>query len=158
MDANPYSVLVVDTDAESLFSIDRAFKEHGFRVHLANDVEQAISIGIRERLDLLVSRFRLDVETAVVLAMRLRTVKRLSQMPALFLCENQHAGVVLRTNGASPEYSMRYPANIAVMIHLATLTIHCHERSDFEKSVPPPIPYPHAPFTKAIDTQPTNFV
>lgn len=152
------SILVVDTDAEALFTLSQELVEAGFRVHTAINVEQAIAIGIREHIDLLISRFRLDVGTANVLAMRLRTIKRLSNMAVLNICGHQLAGVVLRTCGRFPEYSVRRPVNVNVLVKLANLTLANRgiqrptrdiEFGNSEPKLLPLIPPPHGVFTQS---------
>lgn len=148
-----YSLLLVDTDAEALFSMVSPLTESGFRVLTANNVDQAIAIGIREPIDILVSKIRLDVGTAEVLAMRLRTIRRLSQMASLLLCPHQVAGVVLRTAGSMPEYSLRSPAKMEVLVELIRLTLDARRippiGSIREEKVKP-VPTPHAPFAQPV--------
>lgn len=155
---NVNSILVVDTDAEALFKLSQELVEAGFRVHTAINVEQAIAIGIRERIDLMISRFRLDVGTANVLAMRLRTIKRLSNMAVLNICGHQLAGVVLRTCGRFPEYSVRRPVDVSVLVKLANLTLANRDFQRVQRNMElrngrpkdlPIIPPPHGAFTQS---------
>lgn len=148
-----YSLLLVDTDAEALFSMVSPLNAAGFRVLTANNVDQAIAIGIREPIDILVSQIRLDIGTAEVLGMRLRTIRRLSQMASLWLCPYQVAGVVLRTAGAMPEYSLRSPVDMDVLIELIGLTLTARRippiANNRQGDNGPSIPQPHAEFTES---------
>ncbi|MEL7499090.1 MAG: response regulator [Planctomycetota bacterium] len=144
-----YSLLLVDSNAESLFAMESQLSDQGFRVHSATSAEQAIAIGIKERLDLLVTQYQLDVGTGAVLAGRLRMIKRHRQLPVLYLNDRQMPGVLLRTCGNRPEYSLRAPVDMMALFQLVELTIESQQfyQPLREFSVPSQnVPSPHAPF------------
>lgn len=123
MNRQSYKLMVVDTDPNSLFELTNQFYDRGFEVHAASNVQQAIEIGVLEKLDLLVTRRRLDIGTGEILLMRLRQQRKNKNMGVLYLSSEQRAGVIMRAINSKPVYSVRLPADIQVLADLAHVTI-----------------------------------
>ena len=74
-------VLVVDNDVELLFSLTKSLASSGYSVQPAASYRQAISYGVKFRLNLLMTRHRLDQSSGVELARRLQATRYHRKLP-----------------------------------------------------------------------------
>lgn len=121
------ALLVVDPHAESLFPLAKHLAT-GFRVHAAQDLKQAIAIAVKESLDLLVCRVRLDTCSGDELLAAIRLIPRHQLLPAIYLNSGQRTKIIQHNRVGSSMYSVSDQVDVeclASLIELALVSAGC---------------------------------
>ena len=128
------SLLLVDTNAEAAFAMASDLSVFGYRVLVANSVDQAIVIGQRETFELLLCCEPLDVADAPALLRFLRRNRRLRQLRPVIKRPCQAVGVCLKVIHDEPVYCLGRTASVEV--------IHGIVKQTLAMEAPRPRPYP----------------
>ncbi len=141
MGQNIPRILIADHDAERLFKLAALFDDSRFHILTARGVQQAVDVGIREPLDLLLAPRKLKSTTGLDLIRGLRCIRRHHRLTALFYCGGQQAAIKLATEDGFPTYVVRDPFCADTIVKLIDWSLAFSSRCT---SVP--IPIPHAAF------------
>ena len=133
------SVLLVDTNAEIIFETSSKLAAFGYRVLVAQSVDQAIAIGRQEAFELLLCCEPLDTADGATLLRFLRRNKRLRQLRLVIKQPCQAAGVCLKVIHNEPVYCLGGTASIESMhcILNQTLAMTPPQRSHSIQTGPP---------------------
>lgn len=127
---NQPSLLLVDTNAEAIFKTANELAVFGYRVLVANSVDQAIAIGRHEAFDLLLCCESLDVADSQTLWRFLRRKKRLRELRLVIKQPCQAVGVRLKVIYGEPVYCLGKTASIDA--------IHCIVKQTLAMAAPRP--------------------
>ncbi len=127
---NQPSLLLVNTNAEAIFETANELAVFGYRVLVANSVDQAITIGRHEAFDLLLCCEPLDVADSQTLWRFLRRNKRLRRLRLVIKQPCQAAGICLKVIYGEPVYCVGKPASIDA--------IHCIVKQTLAMEAPRP--------------------
>ena len=100
------SLLLVDTNAQVIFDASSELAALGYRVLVAQSVDQAIAIGRQETFKLLLCCEPLDVADGTTLLRFLRRNKRLRQLRLVIKQPCQAVGVCLKVIHGEPVYCL----------------------------------------------------
>ena len=128
------SLLLVDTNAEAAFAMASDLSVFGYRVLVANSVDQAIVIGQRETFELLLCCEPLDVADAPALLRFLRRNRRLRQLRPVIKRPCQAVGVCLKVIHEEPVYCLGRTVSVEA--------IHGIVKQTLAMEAPRPRPYP----------------
>ena len=145
MGQNIPSILIADHDAERLFKLAAMFDDSRFHILTARGVQQAVDVGIRKPLDLLLAPRKLQSTTGLDLIRGLRCIRRHHRLTALFYCGSQHAAIKLATEDGFPTYVIRDPFCEATIVKLIEWSL-----AFSSQCTPVPIPIPHAAFGSSL--------
>ena len=114
------SILVVDTDAESLFSIVSILNAQKHRVLTANDAAAACDLARKETLDLLITDIWLKDQSGMELVKSIRQGSDKTDLPVMFISAHQSPGVIRRSHDLGAAYHLKKPVNPQVLCELTS--------------------------------------
>ncbi len=118
-DISQASILIVDSDAESLYSIASILIASQHRVTTARNASVAIELAKHQLLDLVIADTQLGDTRGEGLMDLIRQCPNKSDVPALFVSATQTPGVIYRTadNGGSG-FHLKKPIDQALLIEM----------------------------------------
>jgi CheY-like chemotaxis protein len=140
------SILVVDFDVETLYSIASLLLSQDHRVLTARDSSTAYQIGANEELDLLITDLRIGAkgvgeESGLHLASSIKASPSKCDLPVMFTSANQAPGVIRRNHAFGTSFHVRKPIDTDVILELVEQALwlpHLVESHLAEQSVPQP--------------------
>ena len=112
------SILVVDTDLQSLCSIATILSAQNHRLLKAGTATEATEIAQRETLDLLIADTWLNGQSGIDLANSLRNLPDKQDLPVMFISANQVPGVIRRTHDLGSAFHLKKPIDQTVLCEL----------------------------------------
>ncbi len=112
------SILVADTDAESLLTIASVLIGENHRVVTAKDAVTAIEFAQRETLDLLITDIRLGRWSGMELITTVRLDPEKRDLPVMFVSAHQTPGVIRRSYDSGDAFHLKKPIDPQVLTEL----------------------------------------
>lgn len=112
------TILVVDTDPQSLFSIASLLVAQDHRVLTANSNFTAMAVASQTTLDLLITDTRLGDASGIELTALIRQHDEKSDLPVMYVSAAQSSGVIRRNHDFGSAFHIKKPIDGPVMIEL----------------------------------------
>ena len=112
------TILVVDTDPESLFSIASLLIAQEHHVLTANSHFTAMAVASQTTLDLLITDTRLGDSSGIELTRMIRQHEEKSDLPVMYVSAAQTSGVIRRKHDFGAAFHLKKPIDGPVMIEL----------------------------------------
>lgn len=112
------AILVVDSNAESLFAVAATLSARDHIVKTAPSAKQAIQIARECALDLLITDFKLIDKMGTSLIQEVREIPGHVDLPVMFLSENQSPDVVRRNHEHGAAFHLKKPITPRVLSEL----------------------------------------
>lgn len=112
------TILVVDTDPQSLFSIASLLIAQDHQVLTANSYPTAVTIASQTPLDLLITDTRLGDASGIELTNLIRQHDEKSDLPVMYISESQSSGVIRRSHDFGAAFHLKKPIDAPVIIEL----------------------------------------
>ena len=112
------SILVVDSNAESLFTMAAILIAQNHKVQTASNASEAIELADRETLDLMISDTRLSDKSGIELFQEIRQSPEHVDLPAMFVTANQTPDVIRRTHETGAAFHLKKPIDPTVLCEL----------------------------------------
>ena len=112
------TILVVDTDPQSLFSLASLLIAQDHQVLTANSHLTAIALASQTTLDLLITDTRLGDDSGIVLTSLIRQHEEKSDLPVMYVSAAQTSGVIRRVHDFGAAFHLKKPIDGPVMIEL----------------------------------------
>lgn len=112
------SILIVDQDAESLFTMAAILIAQNHRVFTASDAAAAIELAQIETLDLLITDVRLGRWSGLELITTIQLNPEKRDLPVMFVSAHQSPGVMRRTYESGDAFHVRKPIEPQVLSEL----------------------------------------
>lgn len=109
------TILVADSNAESLFAIAAALATRDHIVKTAASAGQAVEIASQCSLDLLITDFKLRDQAGDALIRDLRMASKHADLPVMFVSENQASDVIRRSYESGASYHLKKPIDPTVL-------------------------------------------
>ena len=147
---NQPSLLLVDTNTQSVFQAANELSVFGYRVLVATSIDQAIAIGRHETFELLLCCEPLDSVDSPTLWRFLRRNKRLRQLRLIIKQPCQAVGVRLKVIYGEPVYCMGKTASIDAIYRVIKQTLA------MEAPRPQPCTHTKVPYLKFNQREPSK--
>lgn len=147
------SILVVDHDVESLFSVASILIGNQHRVCTANDAAAAIEAAQNQTLDLLITNIRLGRWSGLELIRTIRQDPEKQDLPVMFVSSHQTPGVIRRRYDSWDAFHVKKPIEAEVLSQLVEKALwmpHLVKSHLHGQAVNPP----HVPFVPTPITNP----
>lgn len=112
------SILVVDTCGDSLVAIASVLIAEHHQVQTAAGYDQAFELAQRETLDLLITENRLGHQTGEELFRRIRRLPGQSDLPVMYMTNNQTPDVIRRCHESVAAFHLKKPIDAQVLSQL----------------------------------------
>ena len=117
------SILIVDSNSESLFAMAAILIAHHHQVQTARDASLARKMACHDSLDLLITDTRLKDETGINLIHEIRQFSDHADLPVMFVTENQTPDVIRRSHDIGPAFHLKKPIDSTVLCALVDKAI-----------------------------------
>lgn len=112
------SILLVDSDSESLFFLASILIAHNYRVITSRSSQDALKYSLGEPLDLLITENRLSDGDGITLVSNIREASEHSDLPVMYLSQSQKAGVIRRMHDFGAAFHLKKPIVPSAFIEL----------------------------------------
>ena len=112
------SILVVDSNGESLFSVAAVLIAQGYLVQTASTAGQAIRLAQHVSLDLLVTDTKLSDASGIELIHEIRRSADHEDLPVMFVSANQTPDVIRRSHETGAAFHLKKPLDPTVLCEL----------------------------------------
>ena len=112
------SILVVDSNSESLFTMAAILIAHHHKVQTARDGAHALKMACHDSLDLLITDTRLKDKTGINLIQEIHQFPDHADLPVMFVTANQTPDVIRRTYDTGAAFHLKKPIDPTVLCEL----------------------------------------
>lgn len=112
------SILVADSNAETLFSIAAILIAQDYQVQIAGCASHAIDLAREKSLDLLIADTRLSDSTGIELIETIRQLDDHADLPVVFVTANQSPDVIRRSHEMGAAYHLKKPLDAALLCEI----------------------------------------
>jgi CheY-like chemotaxis protein len=112
------SILVVDSNSESLFTMAAILIANHHQVQTARDASHALKMACQDSLDLLITDTRLIDKSGISLVREIRQFPDHADLPVMFVSTNQTPDVIRRTHDTGAAFHLKKPIDPTVLCEL----------------------------------------
>lgn len=150
------SILVVDSNSESLFTIAAILIAQSHKVQTASDASRAILLAQSDSLDLLIADTSLNDKTGIELIHEIRQSPAHADLPVMFVSANQAPDVIRRSHESGAAYHLKKPIDPMVLCDLVDKAMwmpHLVKSHVDQKAIMPPhVSFANNPLASPFDT------
>lgn len=117
------SILVVDSNSESLFTMAAILIAHNQKVQTARDASLAFKIAQDEALDLLITDTRLKDGSGIRFSQEIRELPDHADLPVMFVTANQTPDVIRRSHDQGAAFYLKKPIDPTVLCELVAKSL-----------------------------------
>lgn len=156
------TILIVDTDIESLFSIASILLSRDFRVLTAPDTDSALELACSEELDLMITDTRLACRSGEELATEIRLDPDKQELPVMYVSATQIPGVIRRIHEAGDAFHLKKPIDPLVLVELVERSLwmphlvssHIQQQAQQKAARFPHVEFANNPFAIPLGVSP----
>lgn len=150
------SILIVDTDPESLVAIASILIAQQHHVMTAPDASTALTLSSNETLDLIITDTRLASQSGEELVSQIRLDPDKHDLPVMYVSATQLSGVIRRIHDSGDAFHLQKPIAPEVLIELVDRALwmpHLISSHLKQKTVNPPhVAFAMNPFATPLAT------